>query len=272
MRAGLKREGPMPNRFPALAALLFALPAAAAEDANPAQAVAAAPRPSDWTFTVGAGAFAVPSYPGASSARVMPVPVLDVRYRDRFFLSPFDGVGVNAIATPRFHAGVAVLPDFGRSASSADRLRGWGVVGAGANAKVFAAYVLGSFALLADVRRQLGAGDGTLVDAGVTRPLPLARHFILIPTATVTWANARYMRAYFGVDPAQSAIAQVPVHGVGSGMRDAALTLLAVVPVDERWSVQSIVRAELLLGDAAASPVTQQRVQPTFGGFMAYRL
>jgi outer membrane scaffolding protein for murein synthesis (MipA/OmpV family) len=234
--------------------------------------VAPRPAPPDWSVTVGGGAMVVPSFPGASSNRVLPAPFVDVRYRDRFFLSPFAGLGVNAIASPRLQAGVAVLPDFGRSASSADRLRGWGDIGAGANLRIFASCAVGPLAFLADVRRQLGAGDGTLFDAGVTKPLPLARHFILIPTATVTWANARYSRAYFAIDASQSAIAGIPVRSAGSGLRDATVALVAVMPLDERWSVQSMVRAEFLLGDAAASPLTEQRVQPSFGGFMAYRL
>ncbi len=261
----------MSQRFPAIAALLLALPAAA-QTAESAEAVAAArPARPDWSVTVGGGALVMPSFPGASSNRVLPVPFVDVRYRDRFFVSPFAGLGVNVIATPRLQAGIAVLPDFGRSASS-DRLRGWGDIGAGANLKAFASWIVGPFALLADVRRQLGAGDGTLFDTGVTKPLPLARHLILIPTATLTWANGRYSRAYFGVDASQSAIAGIPVRSAGSGLRDATIAILAVVPLDERWSVQSIVRAEFLLGDAAASPLTEQRVQPSFGGFVAYRL
>jgi outer membrane scaffolding protein for murein synthesis (MipA/OmpV family) len=207
----------------------------------------------------------------------LPLPFVDVRYRDLFFLSPLAGFGVNAVATRRLRVGVAVLPDFGRSASSTDRLRGWGDIGAGANLRVFGMYSLPAVTLLADVRRQLGAGSGTLVDAGITRTFPLARHLVLLPTATVTWSDARYSRAYFGIDGSQSAasLAQgraLPTYAAGAGLRDAALTLLAIVPLDDRWSVQSVLRAEVLLGDAAASPLTEQRIQPTFGGFVAYRL
>ena len=157
----------------------------------------------------------------------MPQPFVDVRYRNLFFLSPIAGLGVNAVATSRLRVGVAVLPDFGRSASSADRLRGWGDVSAGANMKVFGMYFLGPVTLLADVRRQLGAGNGTLINAGVRRTLPLGRHLILFPTATVTWADGRYTRAFFGIDGNQSAIARaqdqaLPTHAPGAGLRDAA--------------------------------------------------
>jgi outer membrane scaffolding protein for murein synthesis (MipA/OmpV family) len=267
----------MSIRLLAAAALLCAMPAAAAEEGAIAVEAPASSRPPDWSVTVGGGALVIPSYPGAATTRWMPAPFVDIRYRDRFFLNPFAGFGVNAIATQRLVMGAAVLPDFGRSESSADRLRGWGSVGAGANMKVFGTYSLGPVALLADVRRQLGAGNGTLVDAGLTKTLFLSRHLMLIPTLSMTWADARYMRAYFGIDGNQSAtsLAQgraVPIYAARAGLRDAALTLYAIVPLDDRWSMQSLVRGEVLLGDASASPLTEQRVQPTVGGFLAYRL
>jgi outer membrane scaffolding protein for murein synthesis (MipA/OmpV family) len=35
--------------------------------------------PADWMYTVGGGAVALPSYPGAGTLRVMPLPLIDVR-------------------------------------------------------------------------------------------------------------------------------------------------------------------------------------------------
>jgi len=265
----------MANRFLAAAALLCAIPAVAAEDGVVSSPEV--PRPSDWTVSVGGGAIAMPSYPGAASSRWMPAPFVDIRYKDRFFLSPFTGAGVNIVASQALVLGVAVLPDFGRSASAADRLRGWGDVGPGANVKIFGACPLGPVALVADVRRQLGAGNGFLADAGLTKSLFISRHLMLFPTASLTWADASYSSAYFGIDGSQSAASRsrgvgVPVYSAGAGLRDASLTLLAVVPLDERWSVQTLLRTELLLGDAARSPLTEQRVQPTVGSVVAYRL
>lgn len=240
-------------------------------------ASAVATAPSDWSITLGAGAMTAPSYPGAASSHVMPVPFFEVQYRQRVFVSPLSGLGVNVIATPEVQAGVSVQPDLGRAASSADRLRGWGDVSPGADFKVFGMYSLGRLGLVADVHRQLGAANGTLIDGGVTSMLVHARHLMLSGTAAVTWADGRSTRAYFGVDANQSAAAlaqgvKLRTYSAGAGLRDAALTLVAIVPIDDRWSVQSMVRAEILLGDAAASPLTETRVQPTVGGIVAYRL
>src|SRR3989442_10935231 len=120
-------------------------------------------------------------------------------------------------------------------------------------------------------------GNGTVVDAGLTGMLPLLRRLVVSATGTVTWANARYTRSYFGVDAEQSATAlsfgsAVPTFAPGAGLRTAPLALSASLRLDHHWSVQSIARAEVLLGDAGRSPLTEQRIQLTFGGFLAYRL
>jgi outer membrane scaffolding protein for murein synthesis (MipA/OmpV family) len=249
---------------------------ASAHESGSSAGAEARPR-SDWSITMGGGALAAPSYPGAASSQVRPLPYFDVQYRDTIFFSAVSGLGINAVATRDLHLGAAVQPDFGRAASSGDRLRGLGDISPGAVFKLFGMYSVGPVTLLADVGRQLGAGNGTMVDGGVTSTFALARHFIVSATATMSWAGARYMRAYFGVSGNQSAQAlvqgsRVPSYSAGGGLRDAALTLFAVVPIDDTWSLQSLVRAEVLLGDAAASPLTEARVQPMFVGFIAYRL
>jgi len=233
---------------------------------------------SDWSFEFGGGALALPSFPGASSTKVIPLPWIDLHYRDLFFLSPISGLGVNLVAVPGARLGVALLPDFGRSASDSNRLRGWGDIGTGADLRLFGQLrVIGPVAVLAGVRRQLGGGNGTLVEGGLTSKLRLLPRLFLTATGTVTWANARYTQAYFGVDAEQSATAlsfgsAVPTFAAGAGLRDASLALSASLRIDDHWSLQSIFRTEALLGDAGRSPLTEQRLQLTFGGFIAYRL
>src|SRR3954465_7633840 len=218
--------------------------------------------PSDWSIAVGAGALAAPSYPGSASTHVTPLPYFDVQYRQTVFFSAVSGLGINAVATRNMHFGVAVQPDFGRAASSGDRLRGLGDIAPGADLKLFGMYSLGPVTLLADLSRQLGAGNGMMVDGGVTSTFALARRFVLSATAMMSWADARYMRAYFGVPGTQSGDApvqgsRVANYSAGGGLHGASLALFAAVPIDDRWSVQSLVRAEVLLGDAAASPLTE---------------
>ena len=256
----------------------YALGSPAQED-NLASAAPPEPRlHSDWSFEFGAGALALPSFPGASSTKVIPLPWVDLHYKDLFFLSPISGLGVNLVAVPGAQLGIALLPDLGRSASDANRLRGFGDIGTGADLRLFGQLrVIGPVAVLAGVRRQLGGGNGTLVEGGLTSNLRLLPHLFVTATGTVTWGNARYTQAYFGVDAAQSATALsfgnvVSAFAAGAGLRDASLALSANLRLDDHWSLQSIFRAEALLGDAGRSPLTEQRLQWTVGGFIAYRL
>src|SRR5215470_11729877 len=73
---------------------------------------------SAWAVTLGAGAIAAPEYPGSASLRVLPVPLVDVRYGDRFFVSPL-GTGVNLIADPELRVGISFMPDLGRAGDAA---------------------------------------------------------------------------------------------------------------------------------------------------------
>src|SRR5689334_5235319 len=181
---------------PLIALMLIAAAHESGSDADSATRAGARPR-SDWSITVGGGVLSVPSYPGAASSHVMPMPFFEVQYRNLVFLSPVSGLGINAVSTEQVQAGFAVQPDLGRSASAADRLRGWGDVGPGADLKIFGMYSLGRIGLVADVHRQLGAGNGTLIDGGVMSMLVHRRHLMLSATATVSWADGRYTRAYF---------------------------------------------------------------------------
>src|SRR5258708_23443566 len=128
----------------------------------------------NWAVTVGGGAMAVPSCSGASSFRIMPAPLIDARYRDVLFLNAATGAGVNVLFGPRGRAGFAVKPDYGRSASWGDRLRGWGDIGAGADCSMFGALHLFPVTLQAEVHRQFGAGKSALAvgPPSPLRPLP----------------------------------------------------------------------------------------------------
>ncbi len=228
-----------------------------------------------WHVVVGMGAMAHPAYPGARSLSVLPLPLLDVRYGDLFFASVMGGVGLNLIAERDWHAGFAISPRLGRSDSSDARLRGWGSITAGADARIFADYRLGPVSLGASVHRELEGSEGMLADATAAWFVPLSRRFFVSAKATLTWADARYNEAYFGVTPQQSAIAlaggtQLSSFAAPSGLRDLAVSLFAAWQFDRHWGIQALLGESTLLAAAGRSPLTQQRIQPMAGGFLSY--
>lgn len=255
-----------------LCAALFSSRAAGAAELDDADA---RKPPPEWHVVVGMGALAHPAYPGASSLSVLPLPLIDARYGDRFFASVMGGVGVNLIAERDWHAGFALSPRLGRSDSSDARLRGWGSITAGADARIFADHRWGPFSLGASVHHELEGSEGNLADATASWFVPLSRRLFVIARTTLTWADARYNGAYFGVTPQQSLTAlaggtHLSSFAAPSGLRDLAVSLLTAWQFDRHWGVQALLGESTLLGAAAHSPLTQQRIQPMAGGFLTY--
>ena len=80
-----------------LLALAVPLRLLAQEPAERAQTQAAP----EWSVSVGAMAFAFPSYPGSDEYRVVPFPLVDARFRDRVYLGPSStGIGFALGAYP----------------------------------------------------------------------------------------------------------------------------------------------------------------------------
>jgi outer membrane protein len=240
-----------------------------------ADAPARPTRSEGWDVSIGVGVAAAPTYQGSSSLRVLPLPLIDVKYGDRLFISPLGGVGVNVIALPALRLGVALAADFGRSEGSDARLSGWAHIDPVAVGRLFAEVRLGPLLAASGIRHELGGSSGTLVDLGLSSMFPLGRHLILTGGATLTWADGRYMREYFGIGQSQLAAARADqvttlLFAPGAGLRDLALSIGAIVPFDERWSVNIFFRGTVLLGEAASSPVVQRATQLAMGTVLAY--
>lgn len=255
-----------------LCAAAFSGGAASADEMDDADAKNPPP---EWHVVVGAGALVHPAYPGASSLSVLPLPMIDARYGDRFFASVIGGVGVNVIAERDWHAGFALSPRLGRSDGSDPRLRGWGSITAGADARLFADYRFGLFSLGASVHHELEGSEGNLADATAAVFVPLSGRFFVTAKATLTWADAKYNGAYFGVTSQQATIAQaggtqLSSFAAPSGLRDVAVQMLVNWQFDRHWGIQALLGESTLLAAAARSPLTQRRIQPMAGGFLSY--
>jgi outer membrane scaffolding protein for murein synthesis (MipA/OmpV family) len=241
--------------YPAVALLALLAAPAAADDLETDS--------SDWDIMLGAGAMLAPRYEGSDRFTVMPLPVIDIVWRDRVFLNSFNGLGIYALNRDDLQLGISINYDFGRSESDDRRhLGGLGDVDAAAQGKIFASYGWNGIELSAEVAHSFGGSDGTLVEAGIAYPIALGERLSVTPGFSVSWANEDYMEAYFGVSASQSANSGLSPFAADAGFKDIDLTLDARYLLTEHWALGLRVGAGYLLGDAADSPVTQERVQP----------
>jgi outer membrane scaffolding protein for murein synthesis (MipA/OmpV family) len=216
----------------------------------------------DWQVVAGVAAYAQPLYDGSARTRAQPGISLDLRYRDLAFASLGEGVGVNLLHGSNYHAGIAISYDLGRS-ESVDRvhLHGLGNVNFAPETKLFADYVISEdfpLVLRANVRRQIGATNGWIGDAGAYMPLPgSGQTFQWFAGPSLTFADDTYMQRYFGVGVAQSARSGLRRYNAAGGLKSVGFGLSANYSLTEHWIVAADAALTQLVGSAADSPITQ---------------
>lgn len=218
----------------------------------------------EWQVRLGAAVGVRPLYDGARPYRLVGGPMIDIRYRDLFFASVGEGIGVNLLRGGNWRAGIALTYDFGRHVGSYEsHLRGLGNINPAPEAKLFADYVISKefpLVLRADLRRSLGGSDGWIGDIGAYMPLPgSAERFYWFAGPSLTFADARYMSEWFGVGQAQSARSGFRRFDAGTGIRSASLGVSAVWFFREHWYASADGAYQRLLGSAADSPITERK-------------
>ncbi|MGO4828906.1 MipA/OmpV family protein [Cupriavidus sp. 2KB_15] len=231
------------------------------------------PETPTWAVRIGAAAIYRPRYDGASNYYVLGGPSLDVRYRDLFFASTGEGIGVNLVSTPNWRAGLAISYNIGRrEADDHDHLRGMGNINFAPEAKVFVDYVVSKefpLVIRANIRRAMGGADGWTGDVGAYLPLPgSSEKFYWFVGPTMSFADSRYMNTWFGVSAEQSARSGYAQHNAGAGIKSYGAGLSAMWFFHKHWFVTSDVSVSQLVGSAASSPVVQRAT--SFSGDMSF--
>lgn len=276
--------------FPVSRGVLFALAIFVLTAAAPAVATAQTPLPlanwqystgevlvplggpvPEWRVTLGAGGMLQPTYEGAKRYKAVPSGIIDLRYRDIAFLSDGEGIGVNLLHGPGYRAGVAVSYDLGRDTHDDPRLRHLPNISFAPEPKLFAQYFLAPVVLTVDLRKGIGGHDGLIGDVGAYVPLPLGGNAYLFLGPSVTMADSRYMQSYFGVSAASATASGLRPFTAHGGFKNATLGATAVWLLGDHWLVIGQGAYERLLGDAAASPITETRTQFVVGLDVGYR-
>lgn len=207
----------------------------------------------------GAAVLAVPRYPGADGLRTLALPDVSITVGNRLFASLATGVGATLLDHRGLTLGVLARPDFGRRQSDVDRTYpGLAPIAATAELGGFAALRLGrALTWRGEVRRAVSGHDGTVADLSLTWTHPLGQRLFLAVTPEVRIGDARFMRAYFGTDPARRRAAGLPAFRPDGGLERAGLGVSAVRSIGKRLALTFSLQYDRLLGDAARSPIVR---------------
>lgn len=192
-------------------------------------------------------------------------------------IGPGAGANRELFKSDALRLGVGLRLDGGRSASEEGVTAGLPKVRRTLRGRVYAAYVLAPGWNLSGALSQDLAGK----DGGLLANIDLSHVLYKAPDAQVlaglglAGGNAGYMRSYFGV-PDEAANRpgsawQGRAYEPGAGLREAYFNLGYTHAFSAHWVGFASAGISQLLGPAAASPITQQRIGHSAGFSLAYR-
>ena len=213
-----------------------------------------------WRVGLGAGLAAQPNFQGSDKYRLHPTLFVFAGYGP-FFIG-FGGAGVNFYRAPGLRIGAIVSLGQGRDESTDARLTGLGNVDRTVLAGLFAVHATRSYlARVATYTDVGGEHHGTLARFDVFGRFRTGEHLGFFAGPGLTWGNSQYNQTFSGVTDEQSLRAGLPAFSTGSGINNVRLTAGTNYRVAPNWRLFGGLTASRLAGDAAASPITEDKMQ-----------
>lgn len=240
------------------ALLLFA--AAAVSAAPPAHAqTTEAKKDEQLHLSIGGGAIYAPTYLGSDNYDADPIPLFDLRYADRAFLSTRDGLGANlAPRGSNWRAGPVLKYRMARDQDDDAALRGMGDVDAAGEAGGYVHYDLRPFTLGAELRQGFGGHDAVIGDLFVNWSTKLSDSLMLTVGPKATMASRDFTETYFGVTPGQAARSGYRAYAPDGAFMSYGLGASLRYRVNDYLSLGGFAGIDRIVGDAADSPLVDQ--------------
>jgi len=230
-----------------------------------------------WRVNLGIGAGLVTQYSGSKTYKIAAIPLVDITWKNRVFISTQRGLGFYAINNASFQLGASL----GYSADARyyggnGNLRGLRSIKPGGLATIFAEYRVAGFSMIAGLHQRIGSVNGELIDLGAAYDFALSPQLSVNVGPSITYASASLNDGFYGVTAQQSAEAaaqgnHLRAYRPGAGIQDVALNIDAAYQWNEHWTINGIAKLSELVGPDGNSPVTQQKFQPAAAVTMNYR-
>lgn len=228
------------------------------------------PSSGSWDITLGIGPGYAPRFEGAKRYHFTPIPYASVSYSGFGSIGP-EGLAANIVRSGGFRAGLAVGYGSGRKESDDPHLQGLGNISRTVEMGGFAAYQWNDFEIRAKVLQAvIHSGNGLVGSLGVTYALRPAAGWMVKLGPQLAFADADHMKKYFSVTADQARTSGLQAYSAGGGLSDVGFGLNATYQLTEHWLLFGIARVSEIIGDAADSPIVQDKEQAFSGFGIAY--
>lgn len=232
--------------LPCAAALLASTPARAQDG-------------EDLRIRAGIGAQLRPAFIGSDDRELAPYFDVDIaRGDDPFrFEAPDDNFAVALISEDRFSAGPAANIEGSRKNS--DVGAPVGKIKTTFEAGAFAEYrPSDKFRVRGDLLKGINGHKGIVGTIGADYIAREADNYVVSVGPRLLLSDSRYQRAYFGVDPAASLAAGLPVYRPKGGIHALGVASGVSYQFNPKFGLFGYARYERLVGDAAKSPIVRE--------------
>lgn len=224
----------------------------------------------NWSLIVGAGAIYEPEYEGGDKFEITPIPVVMFTYGEWLQIDP-RGVMITPFRHDGFALAAKIGYEGGRDDKDADRLRGLGDIDFAATVGARASYSWDGFEVYASVDQTINGSESLIGTFGAEYQAPVTERLILGAGVEAIVANDKHMEAYFGVNSAQSARSGLPQYKAEAGLKRVNVSASATYMLSENWLVRGEASLGILTGDAADSPIVEEKIQPSTSLFVGYK-
>jgi len=219
---------------------------------------------SDWRFSAGAGVVVTPRFIGAKKLRTLPLPTFDVRYKDWFFASPIQGVGLEFKPITGLSLTAALGVDFSSRNSNEDpRLHGLPKIDLESALKLGAEYELYDFTFSGELSQRIASK----AKGGATARFEEGYNFVankrLLLTAGVfeEVMDKTYANNFISISTYQSSVTGLAPYNAKSGLLDGGLYAQALYRIADKWLVFTKVDYARLAKNPGDSPIVQKKNQ-----------
>ena len=219
----------------------------------------------DWTVKVGVGGEYRPNFEGANRSMVSPIPIFSIRRAGKAdqFRAPLDSAGISFLDMAGFRVGPAFKYVAARNAADFAELRGLGDVNAAFEVGGFLEYFPVDWLRgRVEVLQGFGGHHGVVANFSSDLIVPVAPQWTLSGGPRFTLQSTAATAPYFGINLAQAMASGLPQFNARGGAHSAGAGAQLRYQYNPQWEVHTYVEYQRLLGDAAASPLVQQRGSP----------